>query len=166
MVCSGAGGAPRAHISRGCNQETSVPSFGVQGCGRLQREGGIRQNPLCSKEPAIRSSCPRNKQYLGTCTLLIQAPTAFAASLEEKGRRFTPCSISPSLSSSHQGELEPLPAVPFPSILSDLQATAFTADPPFPTAKICSFQGCLWDPDILEGNYQMLLPEYPSDLWH
>lgn len=144
-------------------QSPVLGSRAVADCKEKEASGKTHRAP---EEPAIRSSCPRNKQYLGTCTLLIQAPTAFAASLEEKGRRFTPCSISPSLSSSHQGELEPLPAMPFPSILSDLQATAFTADPPFPTAKICSFQGCLWDPDILEGNYQMLLPEYPSDLWH
>lgn len=171
---------------------TDLPKWFVQEQvelpGHMHQEGAIRrlQSPVlgsragadCKKkasgkthcapeEPAIRSSCPRNKRYLGTRTLPIQAPTTFAASLEEKGRRFTPCSISPSLSSSHQGELEPLPALPFQSILSDLQATAFTADPPpFPTVKICSFQGCLWDPDISEGNYQMLLPEYPSDLWH
>lgn len=142
---------------------TDLPKWFVQEQvelpGHMHQEGAIRrlQSPVlgsravadCKKkasgkthcapqEPAIRSSCPRNKRYLGTCTLLIQAPTTFAASLEEKGRRFTPCSISPSLSSSHQGELEPLPAVPFQSILSDLQATAFTADPsppPLPQSK-------------------------------
>lgn len=155
------------HIyQEGAIRRLQSPVLGSRAVADCEEKEASGKTHCAPEEPAIRSSCPRNKQYLGTCTLLIQAPTAFAASLEEKGRRFTPCSISPSLSSSHQGELEPLPAVPFPSILSDLQATAFTADSPFPTAKICSFQGCLWDPDILEGNYQMLLPEYPSDLWH
>lgn len=129
MVCAGAGGAPRAHASRRCNQETSVPSFGVQGWGQTAKRRHQAKPTVLQRSQLSEAAAPETKRYLGTRTLLIQAPTTFAASLEEKGRRFTPCSISPSLSSSHQGELEPLPAVPFQSILSDLQATAFTADP-------------------------------------
>ena len=147
-----------------CMKEVRLGDFSPQfwGPGLWQTPKRHQTKPKrCAPELlTIRSGVFRNIWYLDTHTLSEQALTSFTTYLEKTG------SISSGLGSLHQHGPGSSLCYSFPNCPLRPPCNSIHRQPPFPTAKSSSFKGCLWDLGVSEDNYQMLVPEYPSDLWH